>query len=56
MHRFARERFDLNLDGKVTRKEFGAALRAWFDTYDGNKNEIPEKGDYGLPSSSGFET
>lgn len=46
VHGFARDRFDKNLDGKVTREEFEQALREWFTANDGNKNGSLEPGDY----------
>ncbi|MGX9351815.1 EF-hand domain-containing protein [Shimia sp. W99] len=46
VHGLAREGFDKNLDGMVTREEFETALREWFEKHDGNKNGILEKGDF----------
>ena len=43
---FARDRFDTNLDGKVTRDEFETGLRQWFTALDKNGDGILAPGDY----------
>ncbi|MEQ9694953.1 hypothetical protein [Shimia sp. SDUM112013] len=46
VHGLARERTDLNLDGRVTREEFREALTQWFNTHDKTKDGVLGHGDF----------